>query len=75
MQSVVDLHNNADATDKRFDNSVNKMVADRRKARDGPEQHKFSEADKLRMQGKKAENDCVHGTHKFDNKLMLNMHN
>ena len=45
FKMIVDLHNNADATDKRFDNSINKMTADRRKVREGPAKHKFSEAD------------------------------
>ena len=72
MQSVKDVHDKAEKTDKKFDKTVDNMVADRRKVREG---YKFSEGDQRRMMGKKMDITCDHGEHQFENKMLLGMHN
>lgn len=76
MKAIVDVHDRADAADKKFDNSVNKLVAERKRIREGGPKTKLAMMDLERMMGKKnMRYKCKHDhAHEFDNKLMLKMH-
>lgn len=55
---LMSMHKRADDVDKRFDASVDNLVADRRRLRDGPAKHKHTEGDMRRMRG--SMNQCKH---------------